>query len=154
VKKTKNISKEESEKLLSERFGECEAYDVINEKIGQTKFGSEGNCMSACLATLLECHIEDIPCLHGHKNWRKALNDWMIPNHGFYLISVIANDDLFERTQGSLVIVAGESMRGVNHAVIYKNGELWHDPHPEKTGIKDAEEMDLLVQYYKGATND
>jgi hypothetical protein len=33
-------------------------------------------------------------------------------------------------------IAIGRSQRGVNHAVVWKNG-IAHDPHPDNTGIID-----------------
>lgn len=35
----------------------------------------------------------------------------------------------------SLYIVFGVSYRGDSHACIYKNGQLWHDPHPDGSGL-------------------
>lgn len=32
-------------------------------------------------------------------------------------------------------IVSGDSARGVTHVVIYQNGEMIHDPHPNRDGL-------------------
>jgi hypothetical protein len=42
-------------------------------------------------------------------------------------------------------MVAGTSSRGTMHVCIYKNGELWHDPHPDQDGLL-AEE---LYEYFR-----
>ena len=44
----------------------------------QTKFGPvEGNCFCACLASMLELPIEDIPFYHD-VNWFKNYNDFLM----------------------------------------------------------------------------
>jgi|ERR1700748_1921536 len=37
-------------------------------------------------------------------------------------------------------MLTGLSSRGVNHVVIYMNGEMIHDVHPERSGVKIDEE--------------
>lgn len=44
----------------------------------------------------------------------------------------------------SYYLVIGESYRGFDHVCIYKNGELWHDPHPDGTGLVTEELFEFL----------
>lgn len=39
----------------------------------------------------------------------------------------------------------GYSKRGIFHACIYKSGQLVHDPHPDGSGLKEVEEVHLIV---------
>jgi hypothetical protein len=44
-------------------------------------------------------------------------------------------DDPNEAEPGEVVFVVGKSVRGVMHQVLYRDGQLWHDPHPSRAGI-------------------
>jgi hypothetical protein len=46
---------------------------------------------------------------------------------------------------GSYYLVAGESARGTIHVCIYKNGALWHDPHPDQSGLLEED----MFEYFK-----
>jgi hypothetical protein len=39
----------------------------------------------------------------------------------------------------------GKSSRGVSHAVVYRAGELAHDPHPSREGVLGVNEIHLIV---------
>lgn len=43
-------------------------------KVFQTKYGEEGNCFAACIASLFEVEIDDIPFLADYKDWDEYLN--------------------------------------------------------------------------------
>ena len=48
----------------------------------QTIFPSDdnplrGNCFAACIASLLEMSLEDVPHLTEHDDWRERTNDWL-----------------------------------------------------------------------------
>ena len=103
-----------------------------------------GNCWSACLASLLELDIADVPNfvqidVNGGENWftytMRFLNE-----RGYHLTSIDTHapgDDPY--------IQCGLSPRSpatggeVHHAVIYQHGELLHDPHPHRTGVKSID---------------
>ena len=116
--------------------------------IMQTDFGSNGNCFSACLASLFELPIEAVPNFfevggNDAPLWWAAVRDWLRP-HGFGVMSLsFPNPSLFEEFEGWF-IVSGESIRGVQHATLWRNGKLVHDPHPSQCGIKTPEGIDLL----------
>ena len=44
-------------------------------------------------------------------------------------------------------IASGPSPRGTNiqHAVVVKDGELWHDPHPSRAGVLSIETYEVLI---------
>lgn len=112
----------------------------------QTQFVGEGvggDCVRASIATILDLPIETVPHFLelGEKpeHWEIELIDWLEergltiwrePGHylfeGFYLAS-------------------GQSDRGVSHMVVYRNGELAHDPHPSRSGVKSVDWSRMLV---------
>jgi len=124
------------------------------KKVYQTKFGTKGNCLHACIATILNVDLKEIPDIDGDiDEWEKRLEllqAYLIHKHGLFLLTSTVNDvESFTRNvYGSIVIVCGESSRDLKHAVLYKNGKLFHDPYPGNTGIKKVEECDMLVRYF------
>jgi len=105
--------------------------------VDQTIFGSShGNCMQACIASILEVEINSLPNFmeDGPDNFENKFNKW-IDDQPFCCIEIIISDvNLVPHTY---MIATGESPRNkdINHAVVYYNGKMVHDPHPDKTGI-------------------
>lgn len=51
----------------------------------------------------------------------------------------------------TLYMVTGLSPRGVGHVVIYRNGEMIHDPHPDNGGVTlDDSAWEILVKFEAG----
>lgn len=112
--------------------------------------GIVGNCFSACIASLFDLDIKNVP------HFASFGQDWFPKFYSF-----ISNTD-FE-INGSLyiptnpkwkefkgiegyVIVGGKSPRGYKngHAVIYKNGEKFFDPHPDNTFLLELWDVYLI----------
>lgn len=129
------------------------------EKVMQTKTGIGGNCEGATLATLLGLDINDIPdfwegcdkskptcTIEGAKY--QANLDRFLASKGFKAISLgflepSEDSESWVRDismgAGIKHLVNGISPRGYMHSVIYENGQLWHDPHPEGGGVKPCQ---------------
>lgn len=112
----------------------------------QTKFGpTEGNCMSACLAAMLEIPIEDVQC-EETDNWFKDVNDWLQDNHQLAMMEVSTIPYWYR----GYFIVCGKSPRGIEHACIghVKEGRVavLHDPHPSRDGLLNIDEVYALVK--------
>jgi hypothetical protein len=115
--------------------------------VDQTLFGFPGgNCFAACVATLLELPLDDVPnfCnLPG--DWEAAFNVWLRPR-GLYALTVGMTGGW--RPAG-LHIMAGASPRGLKptdlHAVVARADEILHDPHPSRAGLLTRTETTLLV---------
>lgn len=113
--------------------------------IDQTIFGFEkGNCFQACIASILEKPINSIPNF-SDGDFRDNIIKWMKDSNN-RLMEIECNDfisdvDLFNMIFKDIYIIAtGTSPRSPRnenklHAVIYHNGELVHDPHPDRKGI-------------------
>lgn len=121
-------------------------------RINQTVTGAKGNCFSACLAMMLGLPISEVPNFCESPGFdedpgpvfRKAVNAWLNAR-GWGHITVEASGVVFHRNHSKgFVIAAGMTSRGLLHAVVYKDGELWHDPHPSHEGIQEVLEVDLL----------
>jgi hypothetical protein len=101
--------------------------------VDQTTFGpGKGNCFSACVASVLDLTIEEVPFFMGSEDWVSALLLWCEQN------GVDADFSTeFPAPAGDYVIVGGGSPRysSVGHAVVWLDGQLAHDPHPDRTGI-------------------
>lgn len=103
-----------------------------------------GNCFPACIASILEMEVEDVIQIQEHydnPNWNYVLADWL-NERGYIWRSAEDGEDL----SGKYVLAIGGSPRfqTETHVVIYLNGELAHDPHPDKTGITDVREIEVI----------
>ena len=116
------------------------------EFIDQTKDGKQGNCMSACIASLMGITIDDVPNFfeisNNDKEWWIELRKWLATHH-FGIMTINFEQGWAERFNGYL-IVSGISQRDIFHATIWKNGKMVHDPHSSKSGIKKPEQIDII----------
>jgi hypothetical protein len=107
--------------------------------------GNNGDCLSACLASLLELEIGEVPKFrrdHGPEEMMPAARRWLAENFHFSLICVDQKLERLGAAPGQLCIAGGRSPapNGLYHAVVGRitpNGfEIVHDPHPEGRGIR------------------
>jgi hypothetical protein len=132
----------------------------------QTKYGPiEGNCFNACVASILECNLDDLPDLNNieasGKNWLVGLNEQLRPM-GYGITSSPATEEqpaTFYLPIGCHFIVSGLGPRGVRHSVVArKDGEespngggdiinFVHDPIGKLyLGIKTVESFQMVVK--------
>lgn len=106
--------------------------------VDQTTFGDEGNCFSACLASIFHLRADDVENFAVTKSsrWLWHVNAWLEPR-GLRLVRInYSAADTCEMPGRSLCIASGPSPRGNrNHAVVWRGWELVHDPHPSRAGI-------------------
>lgn len=99
-----------------------------------------GNCLQAVIASLLECPLSAVPHFvqdhvdnDGDNNpewhWWLSMINWL-KERGHRVVGATLEDE-------GWIAVSGPSPRGngIYHIVIYKDGLLAHDPHPDRTGI-------------------
>lgn len=107
-----------------------------------------GNCLAACVATFLQRPLEEVPHFieqgmelgdseDSGPMWWVMLIGYMA-GHGYWPVELDSIDDA---EPGEAVFVMGMSPRDVMHQVIYRDGRLWHDPHPSRAGILDIREV-------------
>lgn len=117
-----------------------DAAPILND---QTRFGADGNCFAACLATLLGLDMQEVP----------EANEWL-RQRGLALVVVDVKDKPFYRLPpGVPVILGGVSPRNPewSHAVVGMsaddgwNYDILHDPHPSRDGIGALQDVSLLI---------
>ena len=102
----------------------------------QTTFGEDGNCMAACVASLLEMPLGAVPALNGVL-WFVSLEKFLALR-GLGLLRVYAEDWGTARLMVLTTlpfIATGMGPRGRRHAFVYVPGGRHHDPHPEGGGL-------------------
>ena len=112
---------------------------VDQDKFYDKEKGSKGNCLQAAVASILELSVDVVPNFHDCPEgfWPGYHN--FLEKHGyiaFELRQIICPECFY--------LAFGPSPRGVDHAVIYFEGKLAHDPHPSRAGIK-LEIIHMLV---------
>ncbi len=121
-------------KLIQTRFGDFD-YDQ-NEAVD-----TRDNSYATVIACFLNLNSPE-DCLQIQEYFTEKENDavWLLmlglwlEERGYDWGSLDGH-----KYDNSYYIVVGESLRGTTHACIYKNGELWHDPHPDNTGLLSEE---------------
>ena len=115
-----------------------------------------GDCLSACLASLLELRLEDVPRFFGaHKTdvcWYLRLDEWLAARGLRLFVCLIEPDELDRKYlvgqtvedenivwPTGLCIMMGTSPRNTKHAVIGHAGTLIHDPYPSGGGLARVE---------------
>lgn len=125
-------------------------------KVYQTKFGNEGNCFAACIASLFETQIDTIPFLNDYKDdWEEyliALN--CVLRKEFQVIMHCIEYEVWQEWfksnyKDSYLIVIGDSnKKGFEHAVVYKNEKLYHNPNNRGSRIKNIKYVCFFVKLH------
>ncbi len=117
--------------------------------VSQTLFGDKiGNCFAACIASLLELPINEVPnfCAYPADSWTEKLDEWLAAR-GLFSVEVRLDPEkpvLYPVPVGVFCILTGPSPRGsFLHSVIggsvrcgEQHGfEIVHDPHPSGAGF-------------------
>ena len=132
--------------------------------VDQTEFSNvdvepvtHGNCLSACLASILDMPIADIPNYATvYQQTGKWIDDFesLLLGRGYQLLEFFyfpqngTWEDLLKQSPGidGYFICCGPSPResAGGHAVIYKDGVLFHDPHPSRAGLLVLEDAYII----------
>lgn len=144
---------------------------MINlEKVYQTNTTpGEGNCLSACLATLMGLRITDVPNFRKESenpvHMMQLVQEWL-NDFDMYLLTIrVSLDEIVHypvpqlEDDYALCIAGGKSpnFEGVSHSVVgYMKDvafHLYHDPNPASNGFKsydDITTISFLVNYNIG----
>lgn len=116
--------------------------------------GRIGDCFRACLASLLELPIDDVPAPEAYDNaaaWWRVYRDWLRAR-GLAILTHTEDEaiwrDWFVRTQGDVYhIASGPSPRhpGTDHSVVMRNDVMVHDPHPSGVGLAKITCREFLI---------
>lgn len=126
--------------------------------VDQTRFGRpDGNCWTACVASILEVPIEELSDLEDA--YRSAAIGW--ENGGEFQWSLILaethalgftvgwimmdNPNLPRLPPHGYSIANGPAVGGMPHSCVALDGEVVHDPHRERNGLLAIESYDVLI---------
>lgn len=102
-----------------------------------------GNCMAACVASLLELDLDNVPnfAADPRDTWWQGFQEWLV-DRGW--VAVVLDGDY---PWPGYSAASGKSPRGdYKHLVIHRGGKLVHDPHPAGTGLAgEPEDQWVLV---------
>lgn len=119
--------------------------------VTQTKFYEaakvRGNCLAACVASLLNLSIDQVPDFGNNgAHYSIEFLEFIEVNGLEYNGCPKYDPDIrYEGIDGYL-IVNGKSPRGsdLRHSTIYKNGVLAHDPHPSNAGLLEIQDCFII----------
>lgn len=134
--------------------GMIREYDM--KPVFMTKFGGseapneeQGNCMAACLASMFEIDIEDVPDFGGtitNGKWYVILSAWLAKRN--LELSFYPAKGTVSPMQGYYMLaVKSTTLKNPDdgHMVVAKNGQVVHDPNPNATSIGEHEQLWLLT---------
>lgn len=101
----------------------------------QTKFKPpDGNCMQACIASVLELDLDDVPnFVDAQSGWWEQLTEWL-GKRGLTPWHFSWGPD-WRPEPGMWHLIDGPSPRGEYlHVVVGRGGDVVHDPYPGWTG--------------------
>ena len=127
----------------------------------QDKFGLGGNCLSACIASLLELPLSEVPSFHGDfpENtaednpeavqvfWANVHRFLNARGYGMFHMDIDSPEDL--KFMSGYFLIGGKSPRGYSHSVIYTKEGLAHDPHPEGGGV-EMSTISIVYPFFDG----
>jgi hypothetical protein len=92
---------------------------------------------------VLEIPLEEIPAfnLPNEDGWWERFREWLFPRG--YAPLILADEPPELRPCWSLA--GGEGPRGLKHSVVWRHGEMVHDPHPSREGLLEVEDFIYLV---------
>lgn len=112
-------------------------------------YAPDGNCFAACIASILELPIENVPNFRGRDHdWWHEWQQWLQP----YNLALLgwSSDDLGDeevradtlRGYTICTVRYDSSNEGISHSVVALNGEIVWNPHPlrdskQHTSIQD-----------------
>ena len=122
--------------VMQTKFATCADDGTITQR---------GNCLAACVASILEKSIEEIPelvALDPKFDQLYALRGYL-ESLDMSLILLMRTMDYHPISNG-WYIVSGPTVRGSSHACVYRYGMLKHDPYPGGKGVLELESFTII----------
>jgi hypothetical protein len=107
----------------------------------------KGNCLTACIASLLDLPIEQVPNFVESSRWYDALNQWLAPRGLFYLEVRGAEPAAAQSlcAYAGWHTITGLAPSGIRHTVVGYAGEVRHDPHPSRAGLISSDTCGFVI---------
>lgn len=120
--------------------------------------GKYGDCMRACIASLLEMETEDVPHFYEtgkFEDYDFKLTEFLKSKNIKIVYTSHEGCNFGNKTIYHLIF--GTNHCGILHACVAKNGVLVHDPNPNRNGLKEVDSFGFFVHYtdaeYKNLSN-
>jgi hypothetical protein len=122
--------------------------------VEQTRLsGTDGNCFAACLASLFEVALDEVPQAtpqeldkHNDDGWlqyTERLNQEFLLPRGFYIVTFKYDG---WKPRGYALLAAQSPRHDGLHSVVCLDGEIVYDPHPRRDmGVGEWKEWDVLM---------
>mgnify|MGYP006450460919 CR=1 FL=1 len=102
-----------------------------------------GNCLQACIASLFELPLEDVPNFMAYgSGWRTKYRKFL---KTFGLKSLLYSSREAQSLNGYHLVIGGSPRGDFLHAVVGLDGEIIHDPYPDWVGEPLTEVMGYEV---------
>ena len=121
-------------------------HDPINNSIG--------DCHRACIASVLELSIDDVPHF-GLLSSREGriVELQFLAKYGYTIYSIygdgaMGNHPEMLNDDNEYYFAIGPSPRDktISHQVVCHKGEIVHDPHPDKSGLAGINHFEILLK--------
>lgn len=122
-------------------------------EVTQTTFGfpdqnvPPGDCLPACVASLLEIRLEEVP----RTRLVEEMADWL-RERGLYAISFRCDPERGDIVPAGYHLLGGQSPRRpafkdykMLHSVLARGRDIVWDPHPSRAGLLNWQETTILV---------
>jgi len=106
------------------------------KKVYQTRFGTDGNCWAACIATIFGVELSEVDqCACNNKDWAEQTMAWLKPR-GFSYIEIARKPDkswpITMPMAGTICVLGVKTTRGLPHVIV---AEIFNDKIGEQNAI-------------------
>lgn len=106
-----------------------------------------GNCFAACLASILELPIEEVPNFNAAtagENWCERVNEWLAPRN-LHLQGWLHSDESDPRIfRGFSICTVGYADQGDDgHCVVAYDGKIVWNPSP----LRDTKQHNRIIDW-------
>ena len=126
---------------------------------GHSAAGVPGNCIQACVASLLDLELHEVPHFAVYVDWFAAMRRWARERGGDFTYYQFDQEQYAEawerqvewgREHWAHVILSGPSPRGPFWHVVVGNvdREVVHDPHPSRAGLLEVRDAIVYCAPY------
>ncbi len=119
-------------------------------KLHDPENGIRGNCMMTCYACYLDLDVSQVPPIEllfdakPQPFWYEMLEYWLA-NYCYRKSIGLSEDPYLTNGYDDYYFAWGKTNRGNwHHQVIFKEGKLFHDPHPDGTGLTEICGYEIL----------
>lgn len=118
----------------------------------QDKFGSAasapnelGNCVAACVASILELPLKEVPNFCIKETWWNDLKEWLTKRG--YLFCYVNDDGTNVKDLDIYYICSTKNpQKDWDHVVVCKKGKMVHNPFPNGGVIECSDQYKIILK--------